>query len=399
MASSPRVAKALADALRRAKDGLSSAAAMELRATVDFWWPEGAELTDEIVDAICDVVEVYANDASGYAAQYFAESVGETSDVTPADCYRREWTEQAVRSAAAELEGQPHSVIARRLADHASRMVGRSAGEYVIQSARKHRRPSSGDAAGVRFARVPGGSETCSFCLMLASRGWVYWSRETAGEFDHYHEGCQCTVVASNESHPALEDYDPDGMYERYLKCSEAVEGSAGGAVDTRAVLREMERRDPEWLRTGEPSPVDESIITAARKKKLERTGEWKTIERLSAQGISVQPQNEDKAAAANIDLKIRGRYWESKAFSGKGSGLRRRIAEAVSKWERLWKAGESPASSVPRIVIDISESTMAGNTANDIVSECIEYHANRGVEIAEILIVRKGGGLTRIKG
>lgn len=35
---------------------------------------------------------------------------------------------------------------------------------------------------GARFARIPTGFETCTFCLMFASRGTVYHSRKAAGE-------------------------------------------------------------------------------------------------------------------------------------------------------------------------------------------------------------------------
>lgn len=395
MASSPRQAKALADALQRAKDSLSSAAATELEATIGLLWPEGEELTDEIIETLCDVVEVYANDASGYAAQYYAESVGETSDVTPADCYKREWTEEAIRSTAAELAGQPQSVIVRRLTDHASRMVSRAAGEYVIQSARKHRRPSSKDAAGVRFARVPGGSETCSFCLMLASRGWVYWSRETAGEFNHYHQNCRCVVVASNEKHPALEGYDPDGLYERYLQCREAVQKSTEGAVDTKSILREMERRDPEWLRTGKPSPIDGDRLTPKRRRELKRTGEWDSILRLSKQGIEVEPQDEDPAAVANIDLKIRGSLWEMKGIYGTGRSIDPKFDEAVSKWARLHAAGKIPTS-VPRLVIDITQGSMTDQDAEEAILRNMSYFEDSNEPIKEVLLITHDGSLRR---
>lgn len=43
---------------------------------------------------------------------------------------------------------------------------------------------------GVRYARVPVGRETCGFCLMLASRGFVYESERSAGELNHYHAHC-----------------------------------------------------------------------------------------------------------------------------------------------------------------------------------------------------------------
>ena len=50
----------------------------------------------------------------------------------------------------------------------------------------------------VRYQRIPQGLETCDFCLMLASRGAVYLSEESAGgdDPDHFHRGC---VVAGTK--------------------------------------------------------------------------------------------------------------------------------------------------------------------------------------------------------
>ena len=50
--------------------------------------------------------------------------------------------------------------------------------------------------AGGRWCRVPVG-ETCAWCLMLASQGAWYVSRESAlGETaDHYHRDCNCIAV------------------------------------------------------------------------------------------------------------------------------------------------------------------------------------------------------------
>ena len=55
---------------------------------------------------------------------------------------------------------------------------------------------------GARFARVPTGLETCTFCLMLASRGAVYHTRKTAGKFRHFHRNCDCKVVPGFKDDP-----------------------------------------------------------------------------------------------------------------------------------------------------------------------------------------------------
>ncbi len=52
--------------------------------------------------------------------------------------------------------------------------------------------------AGIRFARIPNGP-SCGFCTMLASRGFVYASRKSAGEFTRFHDHCDCRIVAGTK--------------------------------------------------------------------------------------------------------------------------------------------------------------------------------------------------------
>lgn len=69
-------------------------------------------------------------------------------------------------------------------------------------------------ASALRFARVPmGGRETCDFCIMLASRGFVYHTKETAGELKHYHVNCACRIVPGFEG-DRVDGYDPDYFYD-----------------------------------------------------------------------------------------------------------------------------------------------------------------------------------------
>ena len=78
---------------------------------------------------------------------------------------------------------------------------------------------------GVRFARVPTGHETCTFCLMLASRGAVYHSRQSAGEFRHFHRHCDCKVVPGFEDDPMAElvqGHDPKDELRRWRRVESA---------------------------------------------------------------------------------------------------------------------------------------------------------------------------------
>ena len=50
---------------------------------------------------------------------------------------------------------------------------------------------------GIAGSPVSAGFETCPFCLMPASRGAVYHTRKSAGEWKHFHRGCDCKVAPS----------------------------------------------------------------------------------------------------------------------------------------------------------------------------------------------------------
>ena len=68
----------------------------------------------------------------------------------------------------------------------------------------------------VRYARVPTGTDTCDFCLMLASRGFVYYDQAKAEEGSHAH--CDCVCVPGNgadaTSPTQIEGYDPNALYD-----------------------------------------------------------------------------------------------------------------------------------------------------------------------------------------
>lgn len=44
---------------------------------------------------------------------------------------------------------------------------------------------------------VSAGFETYTFCLMIASRGAVYHTRKSAGEWKHFHRECDCKMAPS----------------------------------------------------------------------------------------------------------------------------------------------------------------------------------------------------------
>lgn len=74
----------------------------------------------------------------------------------------------------------------------------------------------SAHASGGAWARVPTGATTCAFCRMLASRGAVYRSSESAGEGKTFHGKCDCGVVLVRDERDYPKGYDPAALYDQY---------------------------------------------------------------------------------------------------------------------------------------------------------------------------------------
>lgn len=114
------------------------------------------------------------------------------------------------------------------------------------------RRNVEADPTKPRFGRVPSGPSTCAFCGMLASRGFVYATEATAGDMgrgvgDDFHDDCDCQVVPEwdAEAHH-IEGYDPDALYDVYLKAREQA-----GSGDLKNIAAEMRRLEPDLFTDG----------------------------------------------------------------------------------------------------------------------------------------------------
>lgn len=92
---------------------------------------------------------------------------------------------------------------------------------------------------GVRWARVPTGAKTCSWCLILASRDAVFHSKASAGgDGNRYHGDCDCipTRIANASDYPP--GYLPDNAYEMYQAARN--EAQSGDIKDIAAAFRRM---------------------------------------------------------------------------------------------------------------------------------------------------------------
>lgn len=183
---------------------------------------------------------------------------------------------------------------------------------------------------GVKYCRVAQ-STSCCFCLMLAGRGPVYWTKETAGEGMRYHPGCKCKIVA-NRKGDTIEGYYP----EKINAAMEKIADSLGidnwlDFVDDQDIQklleRELRRRDPRWVLEGEIPKIDYSKNPRKKygirkvenddytKGNFKKTrNEWRDLfahDALASNGFSFQPQGLD-----SLDLKMKPRmdWWEIKS-------------------------------------------------------------------------------------
>lgn len=261
-----------------------------------------AELRDEAIGAINDSLNAFGDQAQAVAMRFFEEIVadgyGIEADTALFDPISQEMVEGGVRYRARRIIEGDLASFARDVADLSRYYIHRSAFENIERNCERN---------DLRYARVPSGRETCGFCFMLSSRGFVYRSEQAASGEHGYHEHCDCVVVPGFKDLPAseqIEGYDPDSMLQRWYDCQATVgtdkelrerwksmtdkqraryKGNNDSERYRRFVnaqtMREAETRDFRWLNTGE-IPRYEVEPGAEPKKK-----EISTAERLANHG------------------------------------------------------------------------------------------------------------------
>ena len=305
------ISRAEFDAYNRALDGVVTASQRVTRARIAAWMSEHpgagvAETRDAAIAILDGGIQVSGDTAASVAARWydeqaFAHGLNLENAIT-ATVYDRDAVEQAVRTMARDLESGDTEQFLKVCADYAGDRARRSANMTVLRNARRDR----GD--GVRFARVPTGAETCSFCFMLATRGAVYWTRRTAGEMSEFHHHCDCKIVPGfkSDKHAELvEGWRPKEAYDRLSliekQCGAKV-GSDWKAND--AVTRSMRLRDKDWLYYGKKPDIeyaDNSVIAKKSKNRTER--EQHELERITAKklnnlGFSTKFQDDERVNA-----------------------------------------------------------------------------------------------------
>ena len=249
--------------------------------------------------------------------------------------------------------------------------------KYYVKRAAQENMIKNCDKAEVRYARVPTGFETCSFCFMLASRGFEYRDEMTAGSLHKFHEDCDCIVVPGAKGRTKIDGYDPEGMYQRWESCEKAIGGSKQAKVEwealdeakkaeyleradgdkskafrdfqLRRIRREVKTRDWHWLYTGEAPKIDYSlqsrdsigqftktgtydrehlVFVPNKKGELVEPNEWRDIyvhDVLKDSGFRVKTRptkalgksGKELQGVSNPDIEINGVLWEIKSPRG----------------------------------------------------------------------------------
>ena len=228
MATMPR---AYIDGMTKAVNQLSAAGKEQLAAqlaTIDMSLP-----VEEVREQVIAIMQAMCGGYTDMAAMLAAEmydglrewELGERMGAVAESGRVPAATDGAVRAFAQKLVDDLPEQFVMLCLERLDYEIKRASAETVLINGRR-------DQHRPHYARVPSGAETCDFCLMLASRGFVYKSLAAAS---HFHSGCDCRVVPSWRAYK-VEGYDPTKIFDQWqaavdAKAEERAERS-GKSVD-----------------------------------------------------------------------------------------------------------------------------------------------------------------------
>ena len=214
-------------AYNREVAGIGDRAASDVESSVLAWCRSHEDATvaekREAAKLIMEgFVQGYDDVAAEFAAQWYdhrAEQGGaRLEQAITTTTYKPESVDAVARYQAKKLAKGGDAAFAKACGEFARDDAFRSLNETIAANVGRDK------DKGVRFARVPTGFETCTFCLMLASRGAVYHTRKTAGEFKRFHRRCDCKIVPGFGDDPdaeLVEGVRPKELYELYKQFKE----------------------------------------------------------------------------------------------------------------------------------------------------------------------------------
>lgn len=210
MATIPRAAL---DYVTEQVNGLSADAQAKVLKVLQSieWTPDNiAECRDIVIQALQAVLPTYTDAAAQAGADLYdavrEASVGEVLGAKAVSGYDPDAVSGAVRAIVQDIvDEKPVEQFNRKVLERVDYDIRRAENVSVAENAAR-------DPLKPKYARIPTGSETCEFCIMLASRGFVYSTAEAAS---HAHAGCDCRVVQGYDG-MEVDGYDPDTLYDEW---------------------------------------------------------------------------------------------------------------------------------------------------------------------------------------
>lgn len=144
------------------------------------------------------------------------EELGEAFTVRAPMVKNAHNSKAAIGWAFKNIEGLGRAELIRQVADRLGDYLALGLKQYSAQTIMGL---VETDPVRPRWARVPKG-RTCAWCAMLASRGWVYHSAESAGAVaNSFHRDCDCQIVPNwDDKKRRIDGYDPDELYDEYKR-------------------------------------------------------------------------------------------------------------------------------------------------------------------------------------
>lgn len=187
---------------------INQAAAKQMQAYIDRM---GEEDQEALVDYAYALATKYGEASGGLACEMY-DAVAATSRKTlpPAEMAPTATYPETAKAINGTILNRNNTVP-----QTVSRLVKQTASDTVLKNAKRD---------GAKFAWVPHGTETCGFCITLASRGWQNISKAALknGHAEHIHANCACEYAISFDADPYVEGYDPNF----YKQIYENAEGS-----------------------------------------------------------------------------------------------------------------------------------------------------------------------------
>lgn len=333
----PSIPRSYVEALTRSLNMLSKATQSAVEAQLlAITYTDLADLRRQVIAILEPILGVATDYAAAYSAQTYdmvrEYSVGEANGAIAYSGRIPEATVGAVRALIGLVRTNGIESFVKAIKDRCDYEIKRAAGESTLYNVER-------DPKKPRFARVPTGAETCDFCLMLASRGFVYLSEKSAGANDHWHPHCDCRII---QGYPGdtVEGYDPDELYRLWKsKNNDISQNSDGYEIEDGA----------------QPLPKEKAVAS------------W-----LSRQGFEVEfRKTRASEGLRTSDLLIEGKPWEIKQPTGSG------------RWNISNQFNEAKGQS-SRLILDVSKSPFS----KEYIEEEVRRQLERRNDFDEVMLI-----------